>query len=55
LPTINRSLRAGGKAIFAGMESPEASLFCPELETAGFAVIDEVVDQDWWAVMGVKG
>lgn len=55
LPSINRSLRAGGKAIFAGMETPEASLFCPELEAAGFAVVDEVVDADWWAVIGVKG
>lgn len=55
LISINRSLRTGGKAIFAGMETPEASLFCPLLEAAGFSVVDEVVDADWWAVLGVKG
>lgn len=55
LPSINSSLRAGGKAIFAGMETPEAPLFCPRLEAAGFALVDEVIDQDWWAVMGVRG
>jgi len=55
LPTISGSLRAGGKAIFAGMETPEAPLFCPPLEAAGFALVDEVVEEDWWAVMGVRG
>jgi ribosomal protein L11 methyltransferase len=55
LPSINSSLRSGGKAIFAGMETPEAPLFCPLLEAAGFALVDEVVDEDWWAVMGVRG
>lgn len=55
LPSIKSSLRSGGKAIFAGMETPEAPLFCPLLEGAGFALVDEVVDEDWWAVMGVRG
>lgn len=55
LPSIQGSLRPGGKAIFAGMETPEAPLFCPILEAAGFALVDEVVDEDWWAVMGVRG
>ncbi|MEP7327449.1 MAG: 50S ribosomal protein L11 methyltransferase [Gemmatimonadota bacterium] len=55
LPAISHSLRPGGKAIFAGMETPEAPLFCPLLEAASFAPVDEVIDGDWWAVLGEKG
>lgn len=50
LPAIRRSLRPGGLAIFAGMETAEAELFHPELVRAGYAVVDEVTDAGWWGV-----
>ncbi|MBA2627266.1 MAG: 50S ribosomal protein L11 methyltransferase [Gemmatimonadales bacterium] len=50
LPAIRAALRPGGLAIFSGMEAPEADLFRPVLGTAGFALVDEVVDAAWWAV-----
>lgn len=53
LPAIKLSLRPGGRAIFAGMELPESPLFRPVLETAGFTIADEAVDDAWWAVLGV--
>jgi ribosomal protein L11 methyltransferase len=49
LPTIHDALRPGGVAIFSGMEVPERELFLPVLEAAGWALVDEVVDGDWWA------
>lgn len=54
LPEIRMALRDGGKAIFSGMQAGEAELFRPELIAAGFTIVDEVVDEDWWAVVGVK-
>jgi ribosomal protein L11 methyltransferase len=54
LPEIGMALRTGGKAIFSGMQAGEADLFRPALKAAGFSVGDEVIDEDWWAVLGVK-
>jgi ribosomal protein L11 methyltransferase len=50
LPVIAKTLKPGGMAIFAGMESRESSLFRPSLHTRGFVVRDELVDAGWWAV-----
>ena len=50
LPAIRQSLRPGGLAIFAGMEEPEAALFRPELDSAGYDVVDEAIDAGWWGV-----
>jgi ribosomal protein L11 methyltransferase len=49
LPAIRSSLRPGGLAIFAGMEHSEREEFLPAL-AGGFAPMDEVVDDGWWAV-----
>jgi ribosomal protein L11 methyltransferase len=54
LPVIRAALRDGGKAIFSGMETAESGLFLPSLEAAGFTAVDEAVDGDWWAVVGVR-
>lgn len=54
LPEIGMALRVGGKAIFSGMQVAEADLFRPALIAAGFSIADEVVDEDWWAVLGVR-
>jgi ribosomal protein L11 methyltransferase len=54
LPAIVAALRPGGLAIFSGMEELEAPLFRPVLETAGFAVRDEVTDTGWWAVAAAR-
>jgi ribosomal protein L11 methyltransferase len=50
LPAIRLTLRAGGIAIFAGMELPERPLFEPVMREAGFEQLDEAIDGDWWAV-----
>ena len=50
LPVIARTMKRGGIAIFAGMESRESKYFRPSLHTAGFVVRDELVDAGWWAV-----
>lgn len=50
LPAICAALRPAGLAIFSGMEHSERELFVPVLESAGWAVMDEVVDGEWWAV-----
>ena len=50
LPTIVRSLRPGGVAIFSGMEQAEAPLFRPMLPPAGLTIVDEQRDAGWWAV-----
>lgn len=50
LDAIGRALRPGGLAIFAGMETPEAELFRPDLTAAGFRVEAEREDSGWWAV-----
>jgi len=54
LSAIVAALRPGGLAIFSGMEELEAPLFRPVLETAGFAVLDEVADTGWWAVAAAR-
>lgn len=48
---IREALRPGGLAIFAGMETIEAPLFRPVLEAAGFSLVDEIIDSEWWAVL----
>jgi ribosomal protein L11 methyltransferase len=50
LPVISEALVPGGVAIFSGMEQAEAPLFRPVLEGAGWTVLDECLDSDWWAV-----
>ena len=50
LGPIAGSLRDGGVAIFAGMETAEAGLFRPPLEAAGFTEVGQVVDEGWWSV-----
>jgi ribosomal protein L11 methyltransferase len=55
LPPITTALAPAGLAIFAGMESVEAELFWPVLSSAGFAVLDEVLDAGWWAVAARRG
>ena len=55
LPEIRMVLRPGGQAIFSGMLSSEAELFLPALADGGFSVVDQVVDEDWWAVIGARG
>jgi ribosomal protein L11 methyltransferase len=50
LPAIWQGTRPGGIAIFSGMEEPEAPLFRPVVATAGFEIVDEVIDAGWWAV-----
>jgi ribosomal protein L11 methyltransferase len=49
LPSIHSALRAGGLAIFSGMEATERSEFLPPLAAAGFDLIDEQADDNWWA------
>lgn len=49
LPAIKAALATRGVAIFAGMEVAEEVLFKPELEQAGFAVMDEAHDAGWWS------
>jgi ribosomal protein L11 methyltransferase len=55
LPVILRSLAPGGMVIFAGMERPERSLFLASLAGAGFVVVDEATDGDWWGVAARAG
>ncbi len=50
LPEIHRALRPGGTAIFSGMENSEAAEFRGPLLSAGFRVLTELADADWWAV-----
>jgi ribosomal protein L11 methyltransferase len=47
---IRRALAPGGLAIFSGMEVAEAPLFRPPLLAAGYALLEEVEDEGWWAV-----
>ena len=54
LPEIGQALRPGGTAIFSGMQAGEAELFRPALFVGGFTILDEVIDEEWWAVAGVK-
>jgi ribosomal protein L11 methyltransferase len=55
LPAIAAALRPGGLAIFSGMETPEAGLFRPELETAGFTAVEDVTDAGWWGIATRRG
>ncbi len=55
LPAIRQALAAGGVAIFAGMELSEREEFLPVLGLAGFVVIEEAVDEAWWAVAATVG
>lgn len=50
LPAIHAAIVPGGAAIFAGMEVAEADLFREALGGAGFAILDEIVDEGWWSV-----
>lgn len=50
LPAIAAALAPGGIAIFAGMESAEATLFRLALDEVEFSPIDEALDEGWWAV-----
>jgi ribosomal protein L11 methyltransferase len=54
LPAIRAALRPGGLAIFSGMEEAEAPEFRPELELAGFTLVDEATDAGWWAVAATR-
>ena len=55
LPVIAKTLRRGGMAIFAGMESRESDQFRTPMLMAGFIVRDEMVDAGWWAVAASHG
>jgi len=50
LPTIHRSLRTDGLAVFSGMEQEEADEFMIALANAGFDAEEQRVDDGWWAV-----
>ncbi len=50
LGVILAALAPGGIAVFAGMERPERPLFLAALESAGFVMVDEATDGDWWGV-----
>ncbi len=50
LPEVRDALAPGGSAIFSGMELAEADLFRAPLLAGGFVVLDELVDEGWWAV-----
>jgi len=50
LPVIARSLRAGGLAIFSGMEQAEAEEFRRVLAESGFRMVQETLDAGWWGV-----
>jgi ribosomal protein L11 methyltransferase len=54
LPMIGAALAPDGIAVFSGMEQPEAPLFRPELERAGFHPLAEAVDEGWWAIAAVR-
>jgi ribosomal protein L11 methyltransferase len=54
LPAIVAALRAGGLAVFSGMEEMEARSFRPVLAAGGLTLRDEVVDAGWWAVAAAR-
>jgi ribosomal protein L11 methylase PrmA len=54
LPAIADALAPSGVVILAGMEHPEAPLFLPELDRAGFTPLRETVDEGWWAVAATR-
>ena len=55
LPVIAKTLKPGGIAIFAGMETTESALFRPALVAAGFVEREDLVDAGWWAVAASHG
>jgi ribosomal protein L11 methyltransferase len=54
LPAITAALRAGGLAVFSGMEEQEAEEFRLALGGAGFRERDETTDLGWWAVAATR-
>lgn len=50
LPAIRDSLTQDGVAIFSGMETTESDVFTAELAAYDYQVMDEAVDDGWWAV-----
>jgi ribosomal protein L11 methyltransferase len=50
LPAIASALVSEGVAIYSGMETSEAPLFRPAVESAGFTVLEEITDTGWWGV-----
>ena len=50
LPMVRAVLAPGGRAIFAGMETAEQTLFDAVLGHEGFVPIGETVDEGWWTV-----
>lgn len=51
LPEIHEALAPGGVVIFSGMEASEAELFRTPLVAAGFRIREELLDENWWAVV----
>lgn len=54
LPVIHDALVPGGIAIFSGMEAGEAGLFRPALSARGLEIVEETVDDGWWAVAAAR-
>jgi ribosomal protein L11 methyltransferase len=50
LPVVLTTLRPRGMAIFSGMEHEEAAEFRLALTDAGFILVQEALDSDWWGV-----
>jgi len=50
VPVVRAALAPGGRAIFSGMEAPDAGDFRSALVGAGFTIVDEMVDDGWWSV-----
>jgi ribosomal protein L11 methyltransferase len=55
LPAIATALAPDGHAIFSGMEQSEAPEFRQALGAAGFSIVEETVDGDWWGVAAQPG
>ncbi len=55
LPAIASASVPGGLAIFSGMEVVEAPEFRQALRDAGFTLVQETVDADWWGVVARTG
>ena len=50
LPKVAAGLKAGGVAIFSGMEEAEAADFLAALDQARFSPVEEAIDDGWWGV-----
>jgi ribosomal protein L11 methyltransferase len=55
LPMVRAILAPGGRAIFAGMETTEQTLFRAVLGHEGFVPIGGTVDEGWWTVAAEAG